>query len=148
MNRRRNGQGPCLRRERCKGKPLQAAHRPAHDCPWHTLLFCCRPKTAPGERHTPCHDAIQGIAGIRRSGPLPGKSLRPTPTTTIALAPSLLGPHDASPRSPIHHLTIALAASLKKQPPRSHPAHPPEQAHSSLNPPWRPSTTLPAPRPV
>ena len=30
--------------------------------------FFCRPKSAPGERHTPCHDVIQGTCRIRRSG--------------------------------------------------------------------------------
>ncbi|EUC46059.1 hypothetical protein COCMIDRAFT_93792 [Bipolaris oryzae ATCC 44560] len=33
------------------------------------LAFSASPKMASGERHTPCHDVIQGTCRIRRSGP-------------------------------------------------------------------------------
>ncbi|EMD93779.1 hypothetical protein COCC4DRAFT_152034 [Bipolaris maydis ATCC 48331] len=33
------------------------------------LAFSVSPKMASGERHTPCHDVIQGTCRIRRSGP-------------------------------------------------------------------------------
>ncbi|KAL7773970.1 hypothetical protein CFE70_003938 [Pyrenophora teres f. teres 0-1] len=43
--------------------------------PGHATCFFCRSNMAPGERHTPCHDVIQGTCRIRRSGPFLGPSL-------------------------------------------------------------------------
>ncbi|EOA87814.1 uncharacterized protein SETTUDRAFT_109134, partial [Exserohilum turcica Et28A] len=48
--------------------------------------FSALPKMAPGERHTPCHDVIQGICRIRRSGSRPvSSSERPmTPQRSVS----------------------------------------------------------------
>ncbi|KAH4921223.1 hypothetical protein HBI79_186570 [Parastagonospora nodorum] len=80
MNRLRNGQGP-------RQTPPPEAQLGSHSLDVYGYFqdaiaklragfcFSAAPKMAPGERHTPCHDVIQGTCRPRRSGPLPGPSL-------------------------------------------------------------------------
>jgi hypothetical protein len=80
MNRLRNGQGP-------RQTPPPEVRPGSHSLDVYGYFqdaiaklragfcFSAAPKMAPGERHTPCHDVIQGTCRPRRSGPLPGPSL-------------------------------------------------------------------------
>ncbi len=89
---------------------------------WHS--FFCRTQMAPGERHTPCHDVIQGTCRARRSGWHQGPSLLACVVAHDHISPALsrapAAPHDA-PAVPTIHLTMALAASSQNQNPRTHP---------------------------
>ncbi|EAT79281.1 hypothetical protein SNOG_13397 [Parastagonospora nodorum SN15] len=97
MNRLRNGQGP-------RQTPPPEAQPGSHSLDVYGYFqdaiaklragfcFSAAPKMAPGERHTPCHDVIQGTCRPRRSGPLPASRSvrRMTPQhfpTTISPGP-------------------------------------------------------------
>jgi len=96
---------------------------------------------APGERHTPCHDVIQGTCQIRRSGPFLGPSLLVCVVDNDYFSSLLLRAQPSSserrmtPQPSVHHLTIALAAASQKHNPRAHLPVPNKPI--THRPPWR-----------
>jgi len=93
---------------------------------------------APDERHTPCHDVIQGTCRIRRSGLLPGPIAARCVVDSDYISPLLLRAQlvsqmrrmtpQHSPRPPSHQCLSRIA---QKQNPRTHLARPERVNNSS-----------------